>query len=333
MARASTIQWLPFEEDVKELNERMERLRAFGEESGLDVGGHVEQLGRAKEDRTREVFASLRPCDRVLVARHPQRPVASTYISLLFEDFVELCGDRRFGEDKAVVCGLGKLNGDRVMVIGQRKGRTTKDRIACNFGMPHPEGFRKALLKMQMAEKFKLPVVTFMDTAGAFPGIGAEERGIAQSIAENLYAMANLRTPIVCVIIGEGASGGALGIGQGDRVLMLENSYYSVITPEGCAAILWRSREHWEDAAAAFKLVPEELIKFGIIDEIVKEPLGGAHRDTEGAARALGEAIRRNVAEMKKVPMKRLLEQRYQKYRNIGVYLEGGELRGIGAGI
>ncbi|NOZ23106.1 MAG: acetyl-CoA carboxylase carboxyl transferase subunit alpha, partial [Planctomycetes bacterium] len=207
MARASATQWLPFEEELKDLDERMEKLRAFGEASGLDVGGHVGQLGRAKDCRARELFANLRPCDRVQVARHPQRPVAGAYINLLFEDFIELCGDRHFGDDRAVVCGLGKLEGDRVMVIAQRKGRTTKERIACNFGMPHPEGFRKARLKMQLAEKFKLPIITFMDTAGAFPGIGAEERGIAQSIAENLYVMANLRTPIICVIIGEGASG------------------------------------------------------------------------------------------------------------------------------
>lgn len=332
MAAVQANAWLPFEADIQELDERVQRLQEFGGTSGLDVSRHVKQLCRAKEERTREIFSNLRPWDRVQVARHPQRPVASIYVNIMFRDFVELCGDRRFGDDKAIICGLGRLDGTKVMVVGQRKGRTTRDRIACNFGMPHPEGFRKALLKMKLAEKFKIPIVTLMDTAGAFPGVGAEERGIAQSIAENIYEMSKLATPIVAVIIGEGASGGALGIGVGDRVLMLENSYYSVITPEGCAAILWRSRDNSAAAAEAFKLVPEELIKFGVIDEIVKEPLGGAHRHPEEMAKNLSEAILRNLAQVKKVPIRKLLDQRYLKYRHIGVYLEGGEKRGVGSG-
>lgn len=331
MAVAAGDTWLPFEEEIKDLAERIERLRAFGEAGALDVSEHIAQLSRVKEDRTREVFSKLRPWDRVQVARHPQRPVASLYISIMFQDFIEMSGDRRYGDDKAIVCGLGKLGGRKVMLIAQRKGRTTRDRIACNFGMPHPEGFRKALLKMRLAEKFKLPIVTFMDTTGAFPGVGAEERGIAQSIAENLFEMARLATPIVSVVIGEGASGGALGIGMGDRVLMLENSYYSVITPEGCAAILWRSGNNGAEAAEAFKLVPEELMKFGIIDEIVKEPLGGAHRNPEEMAKSLTEAIVRNLNDLKKIPIRKLLDQRYAKFRKIGVYEEGGKLCGAGA--
>jgi acetyl-CoA carboxylase carboxyl transferase subunit alpha len=240
----------------------------------------------------------------------------------MFKDFIEIYGDRRFADDKAVITGLGRLDGRKVMLIGHRKGRTTKDRIACNFGMPHPEGFRKALLKMKLAEKFKIPVVTFMDTTGAYPGVGAEERGIAESIAENLFAMSRLETPIICVVIGEGASGGALGIGVGDRVLMLENSYYSVITPEGCAAILWRNAEAAPKAAESFKLVPEDLLKFGVIDEIVPEPLGGAHRNPEGMANTLRSYILKHLDELEKLPIPKLIESRYEKFRRIGQFIE-----------
>jgi len=314
--------WLPFEQPIKELADRIEALRRFGEENGLDVSKPIAELEKRKEEITREIFSNLTPWQRVQTARHPDRPVTSDYIDYMFDDFIELCGDRRFADDRAIITGLAKLKGMKLMFIGHEKGRTTKDRLRCNFGMPHPEGFRKAMLKMKLAEKFKLPIVTFLDTAGAYPGIGAEERGIAQSIAENLMLMADLRTPILSVVIGEGASGGALGIGLADRILMMENSYYSVITPEGCAAILWRSRDYAAEAAAAFKLVPQELIQFGVIDEIIPEPLGGAHRNPREAAERLAEAVRNHLRELKGLSVKELLERRYEKYRRIGVYKE-----------
>jgi acetyl-CoA carboxylase carboxyl transferase subunit alpha len=240
----------------------------------------------------------------------------------MFSDFIELHGDHRFADDKAIITGVARLDGKKIMFVGHRKGRTTKDRIACNFGMPHPEGFRKALIKMKLAEKFKVPIVTFMDTTGAYPGIGAEERGIAESIAENLFHMSRLETPVVCVVIGEGASGGALGIGLGDRILMLENSYYSVITPEGCAAILWRSAESAPQAAEAFKLCPKDLLKFGVIDEIVPEPPGGAHRNPEAMAATLKTYLLKHISELEGVPVEKLIEARYEKFRRIGQFIE-----------
>lgn len=314
--------YLAFEEPIVELEQKIEALRNFSQEKGVALNTTIKRLEKRRDELMKQIFTSLTPWQRVQVARHPERPVSSVYVSLMFKDFVELYGDRRFSDDKAIITGVGKLGDKKVMFIGHRKGRTTKERIACNFGMPHPEGFRKALHKMKLAEKFHLPVVTFLDTAGAYPGIGAEERGIAESIAENLFHMSRLRTPIVCVVIGEGASGGALGIGVGDRVLMLENSYYSVITPEGCAAILWRSAEAAPKAAEAFKLCPQDLLKFGVIDEIVPEPLGGAHRNPEAMANILTSYILRHIQELEQIPISKLLQMRYEKFRRIGQYIE-----------
>jgi len=314
--------YLPFEEPLLEIEKKLDHLRNFSSEKSVNITATIAQLEKRRDDLARQIFSRLTPWQRVQVARHPDRPVSSVYVSLMFKDFIEMYGDRRFADDKAVITGLGRLDGRKVMFIGHRKGRTTKDRIACNFGMPHPEGFRKALIKMKLAEKFKIPMVTFMDTTGAYPGIGAEERGIAESIAENLFVMSRLETPIICVVIGEGASGGALGIGVGDCILMLENSYYSVITPEGCAAILWRNVEAAPKAAESFKLVPEDLLKFGVIDEIVPEPLGGAHRNPEGMANTLKSYILKHLDELEKLPIPKLIEARYEKFRRIGQFVE-----------
>ncbi len=317
--------YLPFEEPIADIDRQLDELRKFAAEKNADISDKIKSLEQRRDALLKQLSNDLTPWQRVQLARHPDRPVCSVYVSILFKEFVELHGDRRFSDDKAVITGIGSLDERKVMFIGHRKGRTTKDRIACNFGMPHPEGFRKALIKMKLAEKFRLPIVTFMDTTGAYPGIGAEERGIAESIAENLFVMSHLETPIVCVVIGEGASGGALGIGVGDRVLMLENSYYSVITPEGCAAILWRNAESAPKAAEAFKLLPQDLQKFGVIDEIVPEPLGGAHRNPELMATTLKACLLRHLNELDNMPLSRLVEARYQKFRRLGQFAEADD--------
>ncbi|MEI6343762.1 MAG: acetyl-CoA carboxylase carboxyltransferase subunit alpha [Verrucomicrobiota bacterium] len=268
------------------------------------------------------LYSKLTPWQRVQIARHPQRPYFLDYVNSCVTDFVELHGDRFFGDDKAMPAGIGRIAGHRCVVIGQQKGRNVKENVLRNFGSPHPEGYRKALRLMRLAEKFTLPIVCIIDTPGAYPGVGAEERHIAEAIAVNLREMMTLKTRIISVVIGEGGSGGALGIGVADRVLMLENAYYSVISPEGCAAILWKHRKHAPEAAAALRLTADDLQEFGLIDGIIPEPLGGAHRDPIAIADSLSEAIGAALTTLEKIPMKKLLEERYAKFRGMGVFSE-----------
>ena len=317
---------LPFEEPIREIESEIESLQAG---SGTKEPGRtraIRELEASKAELIQKIFSNLSAWDRVRIARHPSRPTCAEYLSILFDEFTELHGDRYFGDDKAIVAGFARLNGERIMFLGQQKGRTTKEKLACNFGMPQPEGYRKALRLMKMAEKFGLPVVTFIDTMGAYPGIGSEERGVAEAIATNLAGMSRLRTPFVSIVIGEGGSGGALGLGTGDRLIMLQYAYYSVISPEGCAAILWRSGDEAPKAARALRLTPQDLMGLGIVDEVVKEPPGGAHNDPEGMAATLKRVIAGNLDRLRRVPLDRLLQLRYEKYRQIGYYLDGHDL-------
>src|SRR5262245_39262378 len=282
----------------------------------------LRQLRRELAERTREIYANLTPWQTVQVARHKDRPYTSDYLSLVFEDFVELNGDRRFGNDRAILTGFARLDQHKVLVVGHQKGRTYKERSACYFGCAHPEGYRKAVLKMKLAEKYGLPVICLIDTPGAYPGIGAEERGQSQAIAENMYEMSRLRTPIICVVIGEGGSGGALGIGVGDRVAVLEFSYYSVISPEGCARILWKSHQFAERAATALKFTSANLLQLGVVDHIILEPLGGAHRDHHQMALRVKQYLLRTLRELSAKSIEQLLDGRYEKFRRMGVFLE-----------
>ena len=313
---------LPFEEPIREIEHQIELLRSESEAKGVNHELDIRELERRKTDTTKEIFSHLSAWDRVRLARHPSRPTCMVHVNQIFEDFVDLHGDRRFGDDNAIVAGFARLNGEQIVFIGQQKGRTTKEKLACNFGMPHPEGYRKALRVMKLAEKYHLPVVTFIDTMGAYPGIGSEERGVAEAIAVNLMEMSRLRTPFLSVVIGEGGSGGALGLGTGDRLLMLEYAYYSVISPEGCAAILWRSGDEAPKAAEALSLTAPDLLRLGIVDEIVPEPLGGAHNDPDAMAAILKKTITAHLAELCAIPIERLLDLRYEKYRRIGYYVE-----------
>jgi acetyl-CoA carboxylase carboxyl transferase subunit alpha len=274
------------------------------------------------EEQRKSLYGNLTPWQRVQIARHPTRPYFLDYVASCVTDFVELHGDRFFGDDKAMPAGIGRIGGHRCVIIGQQKGRDVKENVLRNFGSPHPEGYRKALRLMRMAEKFDLPVVCFIDTPGAYPGVGAEERHIAEAIAVNLREMMALKTQIISVVIGEGGSGGALGIGVSDRVLMLENSYYSVISPEGCAAILWKHRKHAPEAAAALKLTADDLQEFGLVDGVIPEPFGGAHRDPAAIYARVTETISTAIATLQKIPMKKLLEERYDKFRGMGVFSE-----------
>lgn len=312
---------LVFEQPIYELEARLRVLEQSNDKSP-EVEEQLRTLRREVADTMRQVYSNLSPWEMVQVARHKNRPYTSDYLNLAFEEFVELHGDRRFGDDRAILTGFAKLDQFKVMVIGHQKGRTYKERSACYFGCAHPEGYRKALLKMQMAAKYKLPVICFIDTPGAYPGVGAEERGQSQAIAENMYEMSRLETPVICVVIGEGGSGGALGIGVGDRVAILEHAYYSVISPEGCAGILWKSGAHAEKAAKALRFTPKDLLSFGIVDTILEEPLGGAHRDHHRMAARLKMFLTRTLRELVGQPMDQLLENRYQKFRKIGVFLE-----------
>jgi acetyl-CoA carboxylase carboxyl transferase subunit alpha len=291
--------------------------------AGGDPIKFAEQIRRLRRELAalkREIYSHLDPWQIVQVSRHQHRPQTRDYIDLIFEQFLELHGDRAIGDDKAIVTGLAHLDDLKVMLIGHQKGKNLADRKACNFGCAHPEGYRKALLKMQLAAKFGLPIISFIDTPGAYPGISAEERGQAAIIAQNLMAMSQIRAPIVCVVIGEGGSGGALGIGVGDRLAMLEFAYYSVITPEGCASILWKGSEHAPKAAAALKMTSRDLLNFGIIDEVIAEPLGGAHRDHREAAANLKTYLIHAVRHLKELPLDALIDGRYQKYRRIGMF-------------
>jgi acetyl-CoA carboxylase carboxyl transferase subunit alpha len=319
---------LPFEAPIYEMEARLADLEAqyAKNKSVADAAAVAEQVRRLRRELAglkRTVYANLEPYQTVQVSRHPQRPQTRDYIDLIFDEFIELHGDRAIGDDKAVVTGLAHLGDQKVMFVGQQKGKNLAERTACNFGCAHPEGYRKALSKLRLAAKFGLPVVSFIDTPGAYPGIAAEERGQAAVIAENLMAMSQTDTPIVCVVIGEGGSGGALGIGIGDKVAMLEHAYYSVISPEGCATILWKSNEHWAKAAASLKMTSKDLVRFGVIDEVIPEPLGAAHRDHREAASILKTFLIRALREIAEPPREGLLDRRYQKFRKIGVFLEG----------
>ena len=314
----ATVAHLDFERAIADVEEQILRLRTLARERGLDVSTELRSLERKLEELKHDTFRNLSPIERVQVARHPRRPYTLDYVEMVFDDFVELHGDRMFRDDDSIVGGWARLDGESVMLIGQQKGRDMKENLRRNFGMPHPEGYRKALRLMKQAEKFGRPVVTLIDTPGAYPGIGAEERGQGEAIARNLLEMAALKVPSVAVVIGEGGSGGALAIGVADRVLMLENAIYSVISPEGCAAILWKSGTERDKAAAAMKITAGDLLRLGVIDDVVGEPAGGAHSDWERTAEALREALGRHLGELRAVPTDELRRARWEKYMSMG---------------
>jgi acetyl-CoA carboxylase carboxyl transferase subunit alpha len=314
---------LPFERPIYELEDRLAELEALPNPD-LKVKDRIRTTRVEIVRLKREVFDKLDAWETVLVARHPDRPHTSDYLELIFDEFVELHGDRSFGDDRAILTGFAKLEERRVMFIGQQKGRTFKEREVTLNGSPHPEGYRKALLRMQMAEKYRIPIICFIDTPGAYPGIGAEERGQAYQIAFNLREMSRIATPIVCVVIGEGGSGGALGIGIGDYVAMLQHTYYSVISPEGCAGILWKDAKFKDKAARALKFTSRDLQRLGVIDEIIGEPLGAAHRDHRQTAMLLKAALMRSVKDLSTLSADELLERRYEKFRRIGAFEEHG---------
>ena len=311
---------LDFEKPILELQRRLDEIREHSDRHDVDLDSEVEAM-EAKIDATRrEIYENLSAWQRVQIARHVQRPFALDYIERCFTDWVELHGDRLFADDKAMPSGLAKLGSQPCMVITHQKGRNTKENVMRNFGCAHPEGYRKALRLMRLAEKFSMPVVSLIDTPGAFPGVGSEERHIAEAIAVNLREMMQLRVPTVAAVIGEGGSGGALGIGVADRVLILENAYYSVISPEACSAILWRDRRHAPEAAEALKLTAADLYRLGVVDEVVAEPQGGAHRDYDLAAANLGTALRQNLTKLLQLPIDQLLKKRYKKFRELGSF-------------
>jgi acetyl-CoA carboxylase carboxyl transferase subunit alpha len=313
---------LPFEKPVVRLQRQIAELEESQEETGRDYTSEIRQLRSQYVSLLKKTYSSLSPWETVQVARHPQRPLGGDYIDMMAKNFVEIYGDRRFADDKAIRCGFAQVGTEKVMLIVQHKGKDTKEKIACNFGCAHPEGYRKALRAMKLAEKFHLPIVTLMDTAGAYPGIGSEERGVAEAIAVNMMEMSRVNTPIVCTVIGEGGSGGAIGIGVGDRMAMLEYAYYSVISPEGCAAILWRTGEQAPQAAEAMKITSRHLKSLDVIDDIVPEPLGGAHRNPTEAARNLQQHVVRTLRELKRIPPEKLLKHRYSRWRRMGRVLE-----------
>lgn len=315
---------LEFEKPIVNLERQLAELRDRAADSDIDMSSEMKRIEDKLTKMKSEVYRNLSPWQRVQIARHTQRPFMLDYVEHSFDDFLELHGDRHIGEDEAMPGGFARIEGRRVVVIGHQKGRDTKENLRRNFGSANPEGYRKALRLMRMAEKFNLPIVTLIDTPGAYPGIGSEERNIAEAIAFNLREMMMLRVPIVAVVIGEGGSGGALGIGVADRVLMMENSYYSVISPEGCAAILWKDRKYATEAATALKLSAADLMGLGIIDEVIPEPMGGAHHDHVAAANNLKKQVIRQLTELEGIDRDALLEQRYQKFRSFGEYRERG---------
>ncbi len=310
--------YLDFEQPIAELEAKIDELRNVGSDADLNLADEIARLETKSAVLTEKIYADLSPWDIVRVARHPLRPYTLDYIPELFSDFDELHGDRRFGDDKAIVGGVARLNGEPVMVIGQEKGRTVKDKVYRNFGMPKPEGYRKALRLMEMAERFKMPVVTLIDTPGAYPGIDSEERGISEAIAQNLAVMSRLKTPIVCVVIGEGSSGGALGIGVGDHLAMLQYSTYFVISPEGCANIIWKSSEFAPDAAAAMGVTSSTLQELGIVDATIEEPMGGAHRDPVAMASKIRDHVALQVDRLKTMGTEAMLEARYKRLMSFG---------------
>lgn len=312
---------LEFEREIVQLeNQLAERERLADRSSEQDA--EIRSLRQQLNDTLRDVYANLSPWQTVQVARHQNRPYTRDYLKLAFDDFVELHGDKHFGDDRAMLTGFAKLDRFKVMIVGHQKGRTYKERAACHFGCAHPEGYRKAMLKMKIAEKYRLPLICFIDTPGAYPGVGAEERGQAQVIAESMFKMSRLTVPVICVVIGEGGSGGALGIGVGDRVAVLKNAYYSVISPEGCAGILWKSHQFAPNAAEALRFTSTDLQRLGVVDDVIEEPLGGAHRDHHQMANRLKTYLTRTLSELESLPVDELLDGRYQKFRRMGVFLE-----------
>ena len=316
------ITFLDFEQPIAELEAKIEELRFVQDDSALDISEEIRRLQKKSQTLTKDIYAKLNAWQVSQVARHPQRPYTLDYVQGLFTDFVELHGDRAYADDAAIVGGMARFNGEPVMVIGHQKGRDTKEKIYRNFGMPRPEGYRKALRLMRLAEKFNLPIFTFIDTPGAYPGIGAEERGQSEAIARNLYVMAELKTPIVCTIVGEGGSGGALAIGVGDRMMILQYSTYSVISPEGCASILWKSADKASVAAETLGITADRLKANGLVDRIVEEPLGGAQRDWDAMFQAMRRALTDTLAELRKQPLDALLDTRYKRLRAYGSYKE-----------
>ena len=317
------IYYLDFEKPIAEIDKKIKELRAFSYHPDGKVTEEIAHLEKRLQKVLSKIYANLTRWQKTQVSRHFNRPTCLDYIERFFTDFMELHGDRKFSDDPAIVGGLAHFQDESVMVIGHQRGRTVNEKVARNFGMPHPEGYRKSLRLMKMAEQFEKPLITMIDTPGAYPGQGAEERGQAEAIAENLQAMATLKVPILSVVIGEGGSGGALALGVGDRILMLENATYSVISPEGCAAILWKSETEKERAAEALKATATDLRELGVIDEIVPEPLGGAHRDVEAAAKILSAILIRHLKALKEIPVGELVEKRYEKYRRMGQTSKG----------
>lgn len=312
------LNYLDFEQPIAELEAKIEELRMVTSEGGVNINQEIKTLKQKSAGLTKKIFSNLTDWQMVKLARHPNRPYMQDYISLIFTDFDEFHGDRHFADDHAIIGGTAYLEKQAVMIIGHQKGRTTKDNLHCNFGMPQPEGYRKALRLMQMAEKFSLPIITFINTPGAYPGIQAEERNQSEAIARNLFVMSQLRTPIISVVIGEGGSGGALAIGLADTILMLQYSIYSVISPEGCASILWKDAGKAEEAAKAMGLTAQRLKALHLIDQVIPEPLGGAHRDPVGMADSIKCALENSLSSLKHLPIQQLLDNRYQKYLSIG---------------
>ena len=316
------MKFLDFEQPIAELEAKIDELRYVGDDSEININEEVARLKEKSESLTKSIFSKLSPWQVARVARHESRPYTQDYLDVIAPDFQELHGDRMYADDPALIGGVGRIDGHAVMFIGHQKGRDSKERVRRNFGMPKPEGYRKAQRLMKMAEKFSMPVVTFIDTPGAYPGVGAEERGQSQAIAESLYLMAGLKTPIICVVIGEGGSGGALAIGVGDKLLMLQYSIYSVISPEGCASILWKSADKAEDAAEAMRITAPDLNRFGLVDEVLTEPLGGAHRGPEAMAEVIRNAILSSLDEFGQMSTEQLLEKRQQRLASFGQFKE-----------
>jgi len=311
---------LEFEVPILEIESKLKLLLAQPQDSSVEQS--IRQLRRQWTETTKDIYGTLNPWQTVQVARHKDRPYTRDYLNLAFDEFIELHGDKFFGDDRAMLTGFAKLDRHKVMVVGHQKGRTYKERSACHFGCAHPEGYRKAMSKMKLAEKYGLPIICFIDTPGAFPGIGAEERGQSQVIAESMFLMSQLKTPIICIVIGEGGSGGALGIGVGDRIAMLQYAYYSVISPEGCAGILWKSHQFAPDAAQALRFTSRYLSHLGIVDDVIEEPLGGAHRDHQQMAARLKSYLLKTLGSLTNSSSEKLVERRYDKFRSMGVYLE-----------
>ncbi len=313
---------LDFERPILELEQKINELKSFSKERKINLKTEIKLFEERLEKLKQDVFGKLDAWQKVQIARHPKRPYLLDYVEMIMDNFIELHGDRHFRDDPALIGGLAKIDNQKIMIIGHQKGKDTKENLYRNFGSAHPEGYRKAMRLMKLAEHFNVPVVTFIDTPGAYPGIDAEERGQAEAIAYNLREMSQLRVPVLVVVIGEGGSGGALGIGVGDRICMLENAYYSVISPEGCAAILWRDKVNAPEAAKALKITAVDLLELGIIDEIIPEPLGGAHRDPQATAAALKSSLKKNLKLLIEISKERLVKKRYDKFRAMGIWEE-----------